>query len=268
MNASNTDGLDVQLNYTSGTVLGIGFESSQYEGIICNCCGASDCDNISESFSDNETDSSSTTNKTPAVELPGYRAQTLARNHVYILDRTDILPLPQASLVARICGERRASSEVTISGFTADTKLRKLRGLVDEADVTSIFLEKFGNIEPNESINKKYSQRVRIYRTLVPNVVSTEPLSQPAPDLIYGYSLDALQQYVERIHSLHVSHITATENQLTLPFFSIEFKGQTPSSGSGLYVAENQAVGSSSACVKLMEHLSDYLRIHWIYLTG
>lgn len=58
-----------------------------------------------------------------------------------------------------------------------------------------------------------------------------------------------------------LSNLIANKLGVILPFFTVECKSQLPTPGS-LWVAENQAAGSSATCVKLMEHLNEHVKQH------
>ena len=80
-----------------------------------------------------------------------------------------------------------------------------------------------------------------------------------APDLLYGYERASLEKNSVRLDLTLNKYTCANKEMLMLPFLAIELKGQWPASSGNLCVAENQAAGSSSACVKMAEYLNECL---------
>jgi hypothetical protein len=105
------------------------------------------------------------------------------------------------------------------------------------------------------------------------HLVPTNPLnpspykvSQPKPDLLYGYSGEKTGCFTQSqllaqtmLHPRNPDYPIATLQGIRFPFFSIEFKAAGGTRGD-LWVAANQCAGASSACLNAVERLNSLLQ--------
>lgn len=103
------------------------------------------------------------------------------------------------------------------------------------------------------------SDRQPMARHAVPSADSKLKVSNPKPDMLFGYSRHAafLQQQAQLISM--GSEMVATSQNLIYPFFVVEFKGDGPSGGGALWVATNQCLGGAASCVNIAERLNRQL---------
>ncbi|KAK5656674.1 hypothetical protein OQA88_4654 [Cercophora sp. LCS_1] len=98
-------------------------------------------------------------------------------------------------------------------------------------------------------------------RHLLPACDDTLSLPQPAPDLLYGYSLrtftKAQQVALRHIHPEIWSYGQATP-EVSFPFFVVELKAAAGTGGS-LWDASNQCAGGSAACLQALDQLNTAL---------
>lgn len=208
-------------------------------------------DGVLETLSDITSNASSTMKEVPLVQQQGYRTDNLASNNVHIINRYNQLPPSQAILVDAICGDDCAFPDITATEIKEDIELEKLFGLVPESDVATMFLAKFCCWEQTDFTGKNYNQRLLMYKEHLPaslDASSEDRLSCPAPDLLFGYSPKIFTKFRPALHPFKIRNFSGNANDLILPFFSVQLKGQSLSSAGSLHVAENQVVGSSRSC--------------------
>jgi hypothetical protein len=97
-------------------------------------------------------------------------------------------------------------------------------------------------------------------RHCIPEINPQFKLSTPNPDMIYGYSAVAFNQQLAQLASFSEMLDTGASNAI-LPFFATEFKSGDGTSPGSLWVATNQCVGDSVACVNLLERVNDRLKL-------
>lgn len=230
----------------------------------CELCGLDST--LSDSSSEANGDESLTADSEMdrKVELTEYRHKHLAWNKIHLVHRDEALPESQVALAEHICRQDRASPDPTMEGLGAPSHgLPKRLALVYEADVMQNFFAIFTDEKSSNAAGMFCSKGLPINKRHVPENPEAPPdskLSQPKPDLLYGYYEDAFEQgNGTNFHPTLVVDAVANNACLVLPFLTVEFKGQWPASAGNLCVAENQAAGSSSACVKMAEYLNDCL---------
>lgn len=92
-------------------------------------------------------------------------------------------------------------------------------------------------------------------------------ISQPKPDLLYGYSVHLEDKAFTRDQLLAHNHLpprdrlvaAVTTNGLTFPFLAIEIKSTGGTRGD-LWVGTNQCAGASSACLEAVDRLNSLLK--------
>lgn len=131
----------------------------------------------------------------------------------------------------------------------------------NEAEVETYFSIR---VFPTATGSRAFTRSIRhsLCQETVPNIDPDFKISRPAPDLLYGYKFPSAfsrpQQSRLGILGLDTPATTQLHHPLFFPFFPIEFKGQSGK----MYVAVNQCVGGSVACVHLMEQLKAKLQQH------
>ena len=225
----------------------------------CNCCD--DLDSSSEASCESATDDDDSAMGAPSgVELHNYREVHLASNNIHLVSLVEPIPASQLGLAERICGPTGTSPDPTIGEVHA--AICETTDCADppwESRVERRFLDKF---QKSESLGFKCCMRIQIHDRHVPHKPGTAQspkISHPVPDLLYGYSGNKLSQDGTALDGPSLDHTIANGEKLMLPFLAVEAKGQWPASTGNLCVAENQAAGSSTACVKMMENLNDCL---------
>lgn len=196
------------------------------------------------------------------VEDTNYRLYNLPLNNVHLVGRSEPLPESQVSLAERICGPSRTCPEAAAEDCqTTNRQSEERLGLLLECDVEDGFQNQLTK-KIGYTVGVQCSRRVHIDFDHVPHkpdVAQGNKLSQPVPDLLYGYKRSLFEQNGATVDSMLAKCMSANKAILMLPFLAIEIKGQWPPSSGNLCVAENQAAGSSSACVKMAEHLNECL---------
>ncbi|CAK7233464.1 hypothetical protein SCUCBS95973_008603 [Sporothrix curviconia] len=94
-------------------------------------------------------------------------------------------------------------------------------------------------------------------RHAVPNAGPQLKISNPIPDMMYGYSRQYAfpEQQTQFISMGNLMDGTANTQSLMYPFLVVEFKGN----GGDLWVATNQCLGGSASCVNIAERLNRQL---------
>ncbi|KAK0655480.1 hypothetical protein B0T16DRAFT_397083, partial [Cercophora newfieldiana] len=203
------------------------------------------------------SDAGSSRSSRALVEDPYYRDQNLAFNHVYMRPPCDQFPEHVSSLVDQV-RQSRDSPGPTLDEVRHDAGLYQLEmeGL-DEPAVERYF----GNSilpYPNPEDDLRRSDRQPMSRHAVPNAGPQFKVSNPIPDMLYGYSRHQAfpDQQTQLISMGNEMNGTANNQSLMYPFFVIEFKGN----GGDLWVATNQCLGGSASCVNIAERLNRQLK--------
>ncbi|KAI0388452.1 hypothetical protein F5Y17DRAFT_452771 [Xylariaceae sp. FL0594] len=188
------------------------------------------------------------------VEDPRYRDMNLAANNVYFDHPCDPIPGHITTLVDYVRRDRDSPGP-------SPEEVRQNRDLydlsvmgVEEAEVEAYF---HTNIfpAPKSSHSLKRSVRQPMARHTVPSTGSALKVSNPVPDLLYGYNRHmAFPNQQSQLISMG-TEMVANSPGLLYPFFVIEFKGE----GGNMWVATNQCLGGSASCVKVAERLNHQL---------
>ncbi|EHK48411.1 hypothetical protein TRIATDRAFT_178855, partial [Trichoderma atroviride IMI 206040] len=191
------------------------------------------------------------------VEDPYYRDQNLAANHVHMRHRDEQLPEHVANVVD-YARRNRESPGPSLDEIYHDRALGELemRGL-DEPRVEDYFRDRVFP-QPSYGNSLERSDRQPMSRHAVPNAGSRFKISNPIPDMLYGYSRHHAfpDQQTQLISMGNEMNGTANNQSLMYPFFVIEFKGN----GGDLWVATNQCLGGSASCINIAERLNRQLR--------
>ena len=192
------------------------------------------------------------------VEDPFYRRMNLAENNIYMRDYYEEFPEDIAGLVDHVRKDRDSP------GLSSD-QLRQNTRLYDlEMGTAELAVENYfkSNIfpDPGPSDNLKRIDKNPMAKQVVPDVGSKLKVSTPWPDMLYGYnSLGAFPQQQTQLRSMGTDMV-ANSQDLTYPFFVIEFKADGPGGSGSLWVATNQCLGGSASCVNIAERLNRQLR--------
>lgn len=204
----------------------------------------------------NTSDRSSARN---LVEDPNYRDLNLADNNIYMRPPYEDFPKEVADLVDLIRKERD-SPEPSPDEIMKDSNLAALQWTgAWESEVKRYFST---NIfpQPHATDSIQISHRLPMTKHVVPNTGIRFRVSNPVPDMLYGYShIGAFPQHQSQLISLGTEPM-ANNAGLMYPFFVVEFKGDGSAGSGSLWVATNQCLGGSSSCIKTVERLNQQLQ--------
>ncbi|KAJ8107781.1 hypothetical protein ONZ43_g6628 [Nemania bipapillata] len=189
------------------------------------------------------------------VEDPLYRNLNLAANGIYMRPRYEPFPEHIANVVD-YARKKRDSPGPSPDDMYRDMALDELetRGL-DEPEVEEYFRDRVFP-KPNPRDDLRRSDRQPMSRHAVPNAGPQFKVSNPIPDMLYGYSRHhAFPGQQTQLISMGTEPV-ANNQDLMYPFFVIKFKGN----GGDLWVATNQCLGGSASCVNIAERLNRQLK--------
>ena len=90
-------------------------------------------------------------------------------------------------------------------------------------------------------------------RHTAPSSESKLKVSNPVPDMLFGYDHDNAFTEPQQAHYTTMGNsMVANSENLTNPFFVVECKGED----GRLYVATNQCLGGAASCVNAAEQLN------------
>ncbi|KAH6620750.1 hypothetical protein B0J18DRAFT_444996 [Chaetomium sp. MPI-SDFR-AT-0129] len=192
------------------------------------------------------------------VEEPFYRDYNLAANGIYMQHPCDPLPEDPSKLVDSMRRDRKSP------GPSVDEveNNRELQGLLlgaEAFEVEDYFKHHIvPSIEATDQL--QWSGREPMAKHTLPPLQSNYKVSNPAPDLLYGYrKLQAFPEKRQQTQLISMGpELMATDisPSLIYPFFTVEFKGDS----GNMWVATNQCLGSGTACVHLAERLNEQLK--------
>ncbi|KAF4595442.1 hypothetical protein GQ602_001055 [Ophiocordyceps camponoti-floridani] len=200
------------------------------------------------------------------VRRPVYRQHNLQLNNVSF----NVPSAPLRNHVSSHVGSLLASrNSVPLSTTELNDTMRHLQNLTegcDEQEVSkfldySVFAYSKTHRTQETSPGLERAVDAPISRHLVPaNRESPYRISQPKPDMLYGYSGNAGQAFTQpqllaqtKIHD-NPDYAVATSRGLRFPFLAIEIKSSC--SGGSLWVAANQCAGASAACLNAVNQLN------------
>ena len=192
------------------------------------------------------------------VEDPLYRSLNLAANNVYLRSSREQFPERIADLVDHIRRDRDSPAPSS-DEVRQDTALEELGMGAGEPKVEKYFQDRiFPDCGPRDILDR--ADRQPMAKHTVPSTGSKLKLSTPVPDMLYGYNRQgAFPQQQTQLISMGNTAV-ANSQGLIYPFFVVEFKGDGPSGAGSLWVATNQCLGGSTACVNIAERLKSQLR--------
>ncbi|KAK7746516.1 hypothetical protein SLS53_002475 [Cytospora paraplurivora] len=188
------------------------------------------------------------------VEDPLYRDMNLTANNIYLRPLRERFPDQIATLVNLVRRDRDSPGPSTEEVWE-DAELNELWMGAGESEVENYFRDKvFPKPCSGDVLGR--SDRQSMARHTVPNAGSRLKVSNPKPDMLFGYNRHAAfpQQQVQLISM--GTEMVANSSSLMYPFLAIEFKGDGPSGGGTLWVATNQCLGGAASCVNIAERLN------------
>ncbi len=209
---------------------------------------------------------------TASVRHPSYRENNLNTNGFHIQSARTRLPDHLSGHLERLRAERDSPgpSSEEIDGYLDG--LETLAQSCSEADVeeflkASVFPRDHDATYGRAAGLKSAKSSVMSSHLIPNNPESRFRVTQPKPDLLYGYSGNPqdgafTQQQILAQQALHPQNARfpeATTQGLRFPFFAIEFKAAGGTRGD-LWVATNQCAGASSACLNAVNQLNATLR--------
>ncbi|KAM0346695.1 hypothetical protein ACHAPU_005408 [Fusarium lateritium] len=192
------------------------------------------------------------------VENPRYKDMNLAQNNIFIRDARTQLPSHISALVRSLTPDR-VSTLPPPEEVEDNNDLFAMEIEASEAKVDNFFRTYITPISSQDDVIWR-SDRVFVCKDAMPPTLPSFKLSTPVPDMLYGYN------HFNAFDLEHRNEIATTGNAafannegLMYPFFAVEFKGDGPSSRGSLWVATNQCLGMSTACVNIAEKLNERL---------
>ncbi|KUI62584.1 hypothetical protein VP1G_09713 [Cytospora mali] len=191
------------------------------------------------------------------VEDPLYRDMNLAVNNIYLRPLREQLPNQIAELVNHVRRDRDSPGPSTEEVWE-DAELNELWMGAGESKVEDYFRDKiFPKSRSGDVLDR--SDRQPMARHTVPNAGSKLKVSNPKPDMLFGYNRHgAFPQQQAQLISMGAEMVANSQN-LVYPFFVVEFKGDGPSGGGALWVETNQCLGGAASCVNIAERLNRQL---------
>ena len=191
------------------------------------------------------------------VENPFYRSANLFSNNIHMRSRREQYPEHVRSLV-ELVGRDRDSPGPSADDVRQDEDLEALEMGATEGDVQTHFQ---AEIFPRSAGTLKSNERLPMAKHAVPDVRSKFKVSTPVPDILYGYNRTrAFTEGQQSKFNSMGNEMAANSQNLTYPFFVIEFKAEGPSGAGNLWVATNQCLSGSASCVNIAERLNNQLR--------
>lgn len=235
-------------------------EAPDQDGHVCPTCGRSDGDDSNDNPSDEEEDD----DFAPPLLSEGYdyRSANLIRNSVHIIGRSEEVPEPMVPIVALIYDPTARQSDVTFEEVCEDPELFILRTVeIHRYDVMRIFLDKIAHDAGRHFEVIKCSKQMPIFRRHLPGDpenAQRRRISQPMPDLLFGYRHDRFYPKYGFCDPTRICDAAANEDNLILPFLCVEIGEQRSAiePSRSFYGMENEAAATAAACVKMMEQLN------------
>ena len=201
------------------------------------------------------TGSARSSGRRSLVEDPLYRKANLAENNIYLRPLREQLPKHISDLIDDVRRDRDSPGP-SPDQVSQDAALNELWMGAGESQVEDYFRDKiFPKTAPGDSLDRTHRQPMA--KHTVPNSGSNLKVSNPVPDMLYGYSrYGAFSKAQQTQFNLMRNIMVANSQDSIYPFFVIEFKGDGPSGGGSMWVATNQCLGGSASCVNTAERLS------------
>ncbi|KAK4196192.1 hypothetical protein QBC40DRAFT_287797 [Triangularia verruculosa] len=188
-----------------------------------------------------------------------YRDANLAENHIYMRSLGEQFPDHITGLLDDVRKDRNSPGP-SLDQVSQDAALNELWMGAGDSDVEQYFRTNVFPY-PTPSDGLKRCDRQPMARHTVPNIGAKLKISNPVPDMLYGYPRNGAFTRPQQAQFNSMGNIMVANSQnLIYPFFAIEFKGDGPSGGGTMWVATNQCLGASVSCVNTAERLNHQLR--------
>ncbi|KIX92568.1 uncharacterized protein Z520_11744 [Fonsecaea multimorphosa CBS 102226] len=201
------------------------------------------------------------------VGAPRYRERNLDHNNIQLRSMREKLPEHVQGLVDDMFKERQ-SPEPEAEDIRKDTNLTNLSDVTGTESLVTKYFKKNIFEDPTDSRRLEglgmTEEPLPIHREHIPSSNDSEinlPVSQPKPDILYGYFWNDFTSGQQRqFKNMNDIEYTANSQGLIYPFFVIEIKGDGlgPTAGS-LWVATNQCLGGAATCINMAEKLNRYI---------
>lgn len=203
--------------------------------------------------------SKTTTSGATKVGDAFYRDDNLRMNYVHLRTHDKALP-PELHIIMNQIYAACTPPPPQLPG--CDPALAQLEYGAGEVAVERYFN---ANVFPEIDGPSHRSDKCMMYKHAIPGNPETPlRLSQPVPDIVYGYRYDAFTEPQQMQLGGMGPEVKANSDNLYYPFLVIEMKADGPheeeGGGGGLYVATNQCLGGSASCVKLAIDVYTHLR--------
>lgn len=190
------------------------------------------------------------------VENPRYRDTHLIFDKISVVNSRKELP-NHISAIAKSLTPDRVSILPSPEHAEDNNELLAMELEASEANVENFFRD---NIIPRSSQDNALLRSDRIIMrkdTMVSRMQNFE-ISTPIPGMLYGYNRsNAFEQEQQIWIATTGSSACANVEELLYPFTAVEFKGDGPSSRGSLWIATNQCLGVSIACINIIEKLKE-----------
>lgn len=195
------------------------------------------------------------------VADPTYRSVNLSVNHIYLRPLGEQLPHHITSLLDNVRkdlnppgpsldqGGQQAALNSLWTGDGEPQVRRLLQRFLDAA------------MDPNPPDCLLQIDSRPMAKHTVPNAGSSLRVSNPVPNMLFGYSRTAAFTEPQRAQLSGMGKaLLANKEDLLCPFLAIELKGDGPGGTGNMWVATNQCLGASATCVNIAESLNRQLR--------
>ncbi|KAM0209713.1 hypothetical protein ACHAQD_011054 [Fusarium lateritium] len=193
------------------------------------------------------------------VENPRYRDTNLSLNKISLVDSRREFPCQISTLVKSLTPDRVSTPPLPKNAQDNDDLLA-MELEASEAKVENFFRD---HVVPRSSQSDILwrSDSIMMSKDIVVSKMPKFKISTPIPDMLYGYNRsNAFNPEQQDWIATTGSSACANNEGLLYPFFAVEFKGDGPSSRGSLWVATNQCLGVSTACINIIERLNEKLR--------
>jgi hypothetical protein len=198
----------------------------------------------------------------PLVQDPEYRELNLAHNGIYFRKMDEKLPTHVQSVVDEMF-KGRQSPEPEAEAIKNDTDLEDLLYVNGGEEKVTQYLRNhiFERPEAAPERLQGLGDLAKFYplrQEHIPATLDGDPeidlrVSQPKPDILYGYTRQAFTSTQQRqLLTMKKTQYTANDNGPIYPFFVIELKGDAVN----LWVADNQCIGGAATCVNMVDKLN------------
>ncbi|KAL8412977.1 hypothetical protein RB596_009507 [Gaeumannomyces avenae] len=188
-----------------------------------------------------------TSGTSPLVKDPIYRVRNLEENGITLLHPLDPMPEPITSLVNHV-GRRRGSLGPLLDEIRLDRALHDLSMGAPESQVKAFFHRRDIFPYPDSSSKIQRDDRTPMAKHTVPSSGSEHRVSNPIPDMLYGYNRRTAFTLQEAQLISMGTRMDANSHSLAFPFLTVELKGSGHAE-TNLWVATNQCLGASACCV-------------------